>query len=111
MVLAALAPQINMRSEMNKIVYAFFLSQFEALVRINSPIVILRIMRTISYYPSALYFLYIETQMSRGKVFILEGIKALERILRTNKFSELFQFLSTIFTKLLAVVHVSDPVM
>jgi|LakMenEpi03Aug12_release.lakeMendotaPanAssembly.Ray.scaffolds.fasta_scaffold456342_1 hypothetical protein len=111
MVLAALAPQINLRTEMNKVVYAFFLTQFEALVRIDSPIVVLRIMRAISYYPSALYFLYIETQMSRGKAFILEGIKALERILRTNKFSELFQFLSTIFIKLLAVVRVSDPVM
>jgi hypothetical protein len=95
MVLATLAPQINLRPDMNKVVYAFFLTQFEALVRLDSPLVILRIMRAISYYPSALYFLYIETQMSRGKVFILEGIKALERILRTNKFSELFQFLCT----------------
>jgi hypothetical protein len=93
MVLAALSPQINLRSDMNKVVYAFFLTQFEALVRIESPLVVLRIMRCISYYPSALYFLYIETQMNRGKAFILEGVKALERILRTNKFSELFQFL------------------
>ena len=74
-------------------VYAFFLTQFEALVNINSPIVVLRLVRCVSYYPSALYFLYIETQMHRGKAFIVEGIKALERILRTNKFSELFQFL------------------
>ena len=77
MVLAALAPQINLRIEMNKVVYAFFLTQFEALVRIDSPLVVLRIIRAISYYPSALYFLYIETQMCRGKAFILEGIKAL----------------------------------
>lgn len=78
---------------MNKVMYAFFLTQFEALVRIDSHIIILRIIRAIGYYPSALYFLYIETQMNRGNIFILEGIKALERILRTNKFAELFQFL------------------
>jgi len=34
-------------------------------------------MRVISYYPCALYFLYIEMQMSRGKIYIIEGIKAL----------------------------------
>lgn len=56
---------------MNKVVYAFFLTQFEALVRLDSPLVILRIIRAISYYPSALYFLYIETQMTRGKAFVL----------------------------------------
>jgi hypothetical protein len=95
MILAALAKQINRREDMNKVVYAFFLTQFEALVRIESPIVILRIVRAIGYYPSALYFLFIETQMNRGKIFIIEGIKALERILRTNKFAELFQFLCT----------------
>ncbi len=77
MILAALAPQINLRLDMNKVVYAFFLTQFEALVRLDNHLVILRIIRAISYYPSALYFLYIETQMARGKAFVLEGIKAL----------------------------------
>lgn len=56
---------------MNKVMYAFFLTQFEALVRIESHIIILRIIRAIGYYPSALYFLYIETQMNRGNIFIL----------------------------------------
>lgn len=77
MILAALAPQINLREDMNKVVYAFFFTQFEALVKIDSPLVVLRIIRAISYYPSALYFLYIETHISRGGVFVLEGVKAL----------------------------------
>jgi hypothetical protein len=111
MVLSVISTFINRRPDMNKVVYAFFLTQFELLVKITSPIVILRIMRVVSYYPCALYFLYIETQMSRGKVFIIEGIKSLERILRTNKFAELFQFLATIFSKLLGVIQITDPVM
>lgn len=44
---------------MNKIIYAFFVTQFEGIIKINNPIVVLRIIRAISYYPTALYFLYI----------------------------------------------------
>ena len=59
MVLTALTPHINKRKDMQKVIHAFFLTQFELLIKIESPIVILRIIRTLSYYPSALYFLYI----------------------------------------------------
>jgi hypothetical protein len=68
-------------------------------------------MRVISYYPCALYFLYIEKQICRGPVFVLEGVKSLERILRTNRFNELFQFIGNIIGKLMNVLKVTDPIM
>lgn len=111
MILSVISPYINHRPDMNKVVYAFFLTQFQLLVKITSPIVILRLMRVVSYFPCALYFLYIETQMSRGKIFIIQGIKSLQRILRTNRFAQLFSFLATIFSKLLGVIQITDPVM
>lgn len=49
--------------------------------------------------------------MSRGTPFIIEGLKAFERILKTNRFSELYTFLGGIFIKILGVIRISDPVM
>ena len=97
--------------EQNKLIYGLFLTQFEAFLKIDHPLVVLRLIRAIGYYPSALYFLYIETQMNRGGVFITEGLKALERILRTNKFKDLFSFLGGIFIKIMKVVRITDPIM
>ena len=75
--LTVLAPWFNKVPEQNKLIYGLFLTQFEAFLKIDHPLVVLRLIRAIGYYPSALYFLYIETQMNRGGVFITEGLKAL----------------------------------
>lgn len=42
---------------------------------------------------------------------MLEGVKSLERILRTNRFNELFQFIGNIIGKLMNVLKVTDPIM
>ena len=68
-------------------------------------------MRAVSYYPSAIFFLYIEAQFSQGKVFIIEGIKSFERILKANKFPELLDLLAKILINLLDLMKVSDPLM
>lgn len=49
--------------------------------------------------------------MNKGKVFIVEGIKSFERILKTNRYNELLSLLSTIFSKLMGVIRISDPIM
>lgn len=49
--------------------------------------------------------------MNKGKVFIVEGIKSFERILKTNRYNELLSLLATIFSKLMGVIKISDPIM
>lgn len=71
MVLSNLSVYINRRNDLSKLVGSFLVSHFHNLIDIKSHLVILRLMRAISYYPSAIYFLYIETQLNQGKVFIL----------------------------------------
>ena len=86
MILSTLSTYVNRRSDLSKLVSSFFISHVKNIIAIESHLVILRIMRAISYYPSAIYFLYIETQISMGKIFILEGIKSFERILKSNQY-------------------------
>jgi len=85
MALSNLSVYINRRPDLGRLVSSFLVSHFQNLIAVQSHLVILRLMRTVSYFPSVMYFLYIESQFSQGKVFILEGIKSFERILKKNK--------------------------
>lgn len=40
----------------------------------------------IGYYPTAVYYNVIKSKMTMGKVFILEGLKAFEKILKANRY-------------------------
>ena len=71
MILANLSTIIRRRSDLMKLVTSFLGSQVNKIIKIESHLVILRIVRTVSYYPSAIYFMYIETQINQGKIFIL----------------------------------------
>ena len=86
MVLANLSRYINRRGDLSKLVESFLASHFSSLIQIKSHLAILRIMRLVSYYPTSLFFVYIDSQFCHGKVFILEGIKCFERIIRTNRY-------------------------
>ena len=90
--------------------YAIFITHFERLQKIDQPIIVLRIIRTIGYYPTALYYNVIKTKMGLGKAFVLEGLKSFERILKANRYPEIFDLLSEIFTELIAVMNVSDHI-
>lgn len=58
------------------------------------PIVMLRLIRTISFFPSDGYFKYIENRMNRGELFMLEGINAFVRIHKYNDFPEVSKVIS-----------------
>lgn len=111
MILSTLSRKINRRADLLKLVNSFFQSHFNTIIAIESHLVILRIMRAVSYFPSAIFFLYLETQMSTGKVFILEGIKSFERILKSNKYPELLDLLVKIIASIMGVIRISDPIM
>ena len=111
MILSTLSNYVNRRHDLSKTVSTFFVSHFKKIIDLKSHLVILRIMRAISYYPSAIYFLFIETQLTMGRVFILEGIKSFERILKCNNYPELLNLLSSIFMNLMEVMKVGDPLM
>ncbi len=101
---------INKRDDLNKIVYAIFITHFEKLQRIETPIVLLRLIRAIGYYPTAVYYNVIKSKMSLGKVFVLEGLKSFERILKANRYPEIFDLLSEIFSELITVMNVNDHI-
>lgn len=86
MVLCSLSRFANRRDDVGQIVYAFLVTQFNAFTKPTSPIVVLRLMRTISCYPTALYFVYMEQQIKRGRVFAIEGLRCFGKIVKTNKF-------------------------
>lgn len=68
-------------------------------------------MRTISCFSVTMYFSYIEKQIKKGKVFALEGLKCFEKILKTNKFQEIFAYLAKVMTNLLSDISVTDSIM
>lgn len=111
MVLANLSRFINRRYDLLKLVNSFLSSHFTDIMKVKSHLPVLRIIRLISYYPSAIYFVYIESNFTLGKVFIIEGIKSLERIIKTNRYPELLGLLASIITRLMGVIKISDPVM
>jgi hypothetical protein len=64
----------------------------------------------IGYYPTTIYYHYIKSKMGLGKVFILEGLKSFERILKANRYPEIFDVLSEIFAELIAVMGIGDSI-
>jgi hypothetical protein len=44
----------------------------------------------IGYYPTAVYYAFVKDNMAKGKVFLLEGLKTFERIMKANKYPEIF---------------------
>ena len=42
-----------------------------------------------------MYYAFIETQMMRGKVYVLEGIKAFSRIIKSTKHPEILEVIGT----------------
>lgn len=111
MVLANLSRFINRRYDLYKLVNSFLASHFTNILQVKSHLPILRIIRLISYFPTAIYFVYIESHLTEGKVFIIEGIKSFERIIKTNRYPELLGILASIFVRLMGVIRISDPIM
>ncbi len=93
-ILSLLSVYITKREDLNKIVYAIFITHFDKLQKTDTPIIILRMIRTIGYYPTAVYYNVIKTKMSLGKAYLLEGLKSFERILKANRYPEIFEVLS-----------------
>ena len=85
MVLSALEVHFKKRSDLKSAITSFFADYYTILSLIQSPIVAIRLIRAVSYYSFTTYFPYIEAKMGLGKVFALEGIKSLERIIRANR--------------------------
>ena len=85
-ILANLSVYIKRRRDLNKTVSDFLVSFFPNIIKVQSNLVMLRVVRLTAYYPHSLYFYFIEATFSKGKVFILEGIKSFERIIRSNSY-------------------------
>lgn len=111
MVLANLSRFINKRYDLNRLVNSFLASHFPNILQVKSHLPILRIIRLVSYYPTAIYFVYIESHLTEGKIFIIEGIKSFERIIKTNRYPELLGVLGSIFMRLMGVIRIGDPIM
>lgn len=111
MMLCGLSGPISRRPDVIQITLAFLITQFEALTSITSTLVVLRLMRTISCFSVTLYFSYIESQLSKGKVFLLEGIKCFEKIISTNRQADLINYLCKILEKVIESVSITDGLM
>ena len=64
----------------------------------------------VGYYPTAVYYPFIKVKMTESKVFVLEGLKSYERILKANKHPEIFALLSQVFEELLGMIAVNDSI-
>lgn len=71
MVLSALEVHFKKRPDFKSAITSFFADEYCLLSLIQSPIVSIRLVRAVSYYPSTTYFPYIESKMGLGKVFAL----------------------------------------
>ncbi len=109
--LSTISSFANRRNDVSQIIYSLFITQYEVFSKINTPIVVLRLLRCIACYPSALYYSYIEHQIKKGRVFALEGLRCFEKIIRTNKYNELFKNLALIIANLIEFISVTDPIM
>lgn len=106
--LSSIATHVNQRLDIGQVVYALLIAQFSQLSQCGHPLVALRLMRAISCYSVVLYFSYIEQQMDRGRVFLIEGLKCFARIIRNNKLNDLFESLSATMSHLISKVRISD---
>lgn len=87
MLLSTLSPYICRRQDIAHLIFAFFISQFEVLTKTTSIIIKLRLIRVISCYSISLYFPYIESLIRSSKVFVVEGLRSFEKIVRGNKYA------------------------
>lgn len=69
--LSVVSPIVNCREDLSKVVYALFITHLEKFSNATSPVVILRIIRALGYYPTSLYYGFIKRSMGRGRAFIL----------------------------------------
>lgn len=76
MIMTVISPIIFKREDLSRIVYAFFVTQKDSLLKIENELIILRLIRTLGYYPTSIYYEFVHNQMQRGRVFILEGLNA-----------------------------------
>ena len=57
--LSTISSFANRRNDVSQIIYSLFITQYEVFSKINTPIVVLRLLRCVACYPSALYYSYI----------------------------------------------------
>lgn len=109
--LSSLAPLALIRTDISKIVFAFLMSQKEVLSKTTSTIVSLRLMRAVAAYSVFDYFPYIESQIQKGRVFAIEGLKCFELILENNKIKEIFLMLARVMSTIIDKTNMTDAIM
>ena len=70
MVFALISPLIMCKQRLYEVVMSILLSQVQLLIALQDRIVQARLIRLIGYYPSAVYFAYIQHKMQKEKTFI-----------------------------------------
>lgn len=90
MVLTCLRSYIIRDRECCKIVNASLVTFSAYFTSITDELLMLRILRTIGYFPISIYFEFMKTTMSKGKVFIIEGLQAFSRIARNRDYLQQF---------------------
>lgn len=69
--LSLLSPLINKREDLHKVVYALLITHLSNFQQVENKIVLLRLIRMIGYYPTAVYYAFVKDNMAKGKVFLL----------------------------------------
>ena len=70
MLLCGISSHAKKRKDVEAILALLF-TQFEVIAQNSSPLVTLRLMRVISCYSMSMFFPFIQSQLARGRVFIL----------------------------------------
>lgn len=90
MVLATIADCMKNREDLKVVISSVIITNFNIFCKITDELVLLRLIRLIGYYPSALYFSFIEQCMGYSRVFTLEGLSCFERVSRNKKYLTIF---------------------
>jgi hypothetical protein len=71
MILCVVSPLVNRREDLQKVVYALLITHMQTLNSMTNNLALLRFIRLISYYPTAVYYVFIKMKMNNGRAFFL----------------------------------------
>ena len=65
---------------------SIFMAFFSHFVTVTDPLLLLRLIRLVGYYPASIYFSFVRELMGRGRVYVLEGLLAFSKIANNEKY-------------------------
>lgn len=110
MILCLINPSLNCRQDLKVVITSILMTNCNTFTSIVDELVLVRMVRLIGYYPTAIYFSFIQKLMGYSKVFLCEGLAAFNRISKNKEYLEIFPLLHLVFAEIIDYIEVNDSI-